>query len=218
MVNCNYYLESAENCNCFIPFLSSLKNGHLFVCMCICMGAVFSSILFGSLWTHLDKNFILKTNKLVCVLNRTVREQSQQIWVSVIIRSDQKGAEAERGQIGLLFQWPLCQATANTERKKKKTSTHMPNLCLHVVPAHTAPSWLLIEKLLQHSQDRTYCELHTKQSDNRGGGVICQYILKVGTRTLQLPGMWETLFTGSCAQEVHNSDVFIVLDYRDFHF
>lgn len=94
----------------------------------------------------------------------------------------------------------------------------MPNLCLHVMPAHTAPSWLLIEKLLQHSQDRTSCELHTKQSDNRGGGVICQYVLKVGTRTLQLPGMWETLFTGSYPQEVHNSDVFIVLDYRDFHF
>lgn len=28
------------------------------------------------------------------------------------------GAEAERGQIGLLFWWPLCQATQNREKSK----------------------------------------------------------------------------------------------------
>lgn len=56
----------------------------------------------------------------------------------------------------------------------------MPNLCLHVTPAYIAPSWLLIQKLLQCSEDHTYCELHTKHSDNHGGVVICQYKLKVG--------------------------------------
>lgn len=76
----------------------------------------------------------------------------------------------------------------------------MPNLCLHVTPAYTAPSWLLIEKLLQYSEDHTYCELHTKHSDIHGGVVIWQYELKVGTGALQLPGIWETLFTGSCPQ------------------
>lgn len=56
----------------------------------------------------------------------------------------------------------------------------MPNLWLHVTPAYIAPSWLLIQKLLQCSEDHTYCELHTKHSDNHGGVVICQYKLKVG--------------------------------------
>lgn len=77
----------------------------------------------------------------------------------------------------------------------------MPNLCLHITPAHTAPSWLRTEKLLQPRQDHTCYEVHIKHSDNPGGGVTCQYVLKVGTTTLQLSGIWETLFTGSCPQK-----------------
>lgn len=170
-------------------------------CMHVHMEGDFSSVSFGFLWTHLDKEFHFEIKQTcLCPKHNCLWMVTANMGQCHYQKLPKRGWSRTRSDRAAFL---VATLPNHCKYRGEKNSTHMPNLCFHIMLAYTRPSWLLIEKLLQPI---------VNYIQNRGGGVMCQYMLKVGTRALKLPGIWKTLFIGSCSQEGHNSDVFIVLD------